>query len=187
MWQRMMVKMDHSTGTGVPDFNPASLLFGNSPNNNMLSALGSGGKGGGLAKSVMESLYKRLDDESTQTKISTYLQSANKQQLQQLAAMAGVSHVVQDSHLDKILSVCHGVTTKAIRRTVKTSKRAVYGVKLIRRVLRIIDKYKTFLIAIMLLQWSKSACFLPMPTDRKAAKRVAKQAIKEAMKQNRTP
>ena len=185
---------DSSSAGGMPDFNPASLLFGgNSPGgsggNNILESLMSGAAGGkdgkgtsSLAKSVMSSLYKRLDDEATQTKISGYLQSANKQQLQSLATMAGFSDNIQDSHYDKVLEICHGVTPKKIRRTVKYSKRAVYVGKLVRKISRIIDKYKTFFVAIALFQWSKSAALRPLPTDRRAAKRATKKAIKEAMK-----
>jgi hypothetical protein len=153
----------------------------------MLGALGSlGGSGGnGLAKSVLQSLSKRLEDESTQTTICTYLQQANKAQLQQLAAMAGVTHVVQDSHLDRLLKICHGVTPRLIRRTVKTTKVAVYGVQLLRRVAKIMNKYKSLLVALVVLQWTKSACLRPMPVNRAAVKRATKQALKEAMKTNR--
>jgi hypothetical protein len=83
------------------------------------------------------------------------------------------------------VGICHRVTPKGIRRTVRTTKRAIYGIQVIRRIAKIINKYKTILVALVIFQWTKSACFRPIPIDRQAVKRVAKQALKEAMKANR--
>jgi hypothetical protein len=150
--------------------------------NNMLSALGGSGAGGGLAKSVLKSLSKRLDDDATQEQICNFLQRTNKGQLRTFATMVGMNDALQDTHLDGLVNFCHRVTPKGIRRTVQTTKVTVYIVKIMRRIFKLISKYKTLLVALLILQWTKSAIWRPMPVNQKAAKKAAKMALKEAMK-----
>jgi tetratricopeptide (TPR) repeat protein len=163
-------------------FSPASLLMGNG-GSNLMGALGSGSNG--LAKSVVNSLSNRLEEEDTQMTICNFLQKTSKSQLQQLAVMAGIADAIQEPHLDKIVAVCHGVTPRTIKRTVKNTKRALFGLKIIRRIVKTMNKYKSLLVALILLQWTKSAYLRPIPIDRVAAKRATKQALREAMKVNR--
>eukprot|EP00526_Cylindrotheca_closterium_P000693 CAMPEP_0113634376 /NCGR_PEP_ID=MMETSP0017_2-20120614/17897_1 /TAXON_ID=2856 /ORGANISM="Cylindrotheca closterium" /LENGTH=377 /DNA_ID=CAMNT_0000545067 /DNA_START=247 /DNA_END=1380 /DNA_ORIENTATION=+ /assembly_acc=CAM_ASM_000147 len=162
----------------MTDFSPASLLMG-SGGNNLAQALGSDG-GSSLAQSVIKSLSKRLDDENTHSTISNYLKKTNKSQLQQLLAMAGMSDI-QDSQIDRIVSICHGITPKTIKRVVKATKGAVYSIKLVRRIMQVVNKYKTVFVGLIILQWTKSALFRPTPID-KAAKKVTKQVLDAAVK-----
>jgi tetratricopeptide (TPR) repeat protein len=169
---------------GLPDFSPASLLMGSgSGGNSMLGALGSGG--GGLAKSVVQNLLKKMDDESTHETICSFLQQTSTAQIKNLASMAGINNPLQDSQLDKLVNFCHGITPKGIRRTVGATKVMVYFGKLIRRTIQLINKYKSLLAAIFILQWAKSSIFRPIPINKGAAKKAAKKAIKEAMKASR--
>eukprot|EP00980_Cylindrotheca_fusiformis_P005340 scaffold1138_cov128-Cylindrotheca_fusiformis.AAC.22 len=172
----------HSSGYSMPELSPSSLLMGGGPQN-LIGSLGSGSNG--LAKSVIQSLSKRLEEEETQTTICNYLKKTNKTQLQQLAAMAGLSNAVRESDLDRLVKFCHGVTPRTIRRTVRTGKGAVYGIKVIRRTVAVLNKYKSLLVALILLQWTKSACMRPIPVDRMTARRATKRALKNAMKANR--
>ena len=164
---------------GFPGLNPASLLLGNGGGSNMLGALGSGS--GGMAKSVVKNLAKRLDDESTQASICDFLQRTNKAQLQSFASMAGIG-ALQDSQLDKLVSFCHGVTPKGIRRTVRGTKILIYFGKVIRRTAQVMKKYRSLIVAALILQWTKSAILRPLPIDKRAAKKAAKLAAKEALK-----
>ena len=169
--------------------NGATPLLGGISPSFMLNALqsksGKGEAGGGLAKSVLESLGKRLEEESMQDTICQYLHGTSKTQLEQLAAMAGVSPgpngMITEEQLEKIVNFCHGVTPKTIRTTVRTTKRTIYGVQVIRRIMKVLSKYKSLIAALILLQWSKSAILRPLPVN----KRAAKQALKQAMKENR--
>mmetsp|Transcript_23875 Transcript_23875/g.56251 ORF Transcript_23875/g.56251 Transcript_23875/m.56251 type:complete len:491 (-) Transcript_23875:138-1610(-) len=181
-----------STPGGFPDFSPASLLLGSGGNgsSSMLGALGSGS--GGMAKSVVKNLVKKLDDESTQQTICSFLQKTNKAQLVSLASMAGVSNTLGDAQLDRLVRFCHGVTPRGIRRTVKGTKLVVYCAKLTRRTFQVINKYKSLIVAAFLLQWTKSAVLRPLPIDSRAAKKAAKlaakaakDALKDAMKASR--
>lgn len=174
--------MSKSAPRDQPGINPASMLFGGE--NSLLNSLGnSGGMSSGLAKSVISSLSKRLDDENTQTSISAFLQNTNKAQLQQFASMAGME--VPETWLDRIERVCHGVTPKTIRRTLKTTRGAVYVFRIVRRISRLLQKYRSLIVALVLLQWTKSAILRPIPVDRVLAKKQAKAALKDAMKENR--
>lgn len=168
---------DSSPMGGLPDFNPMSMLMGNS--GDLLSSLGSGGSG--MAKSVVKNLVKKLDDESTRVTISDFLQRTDTAQLRNLAGMAGVDGI-SDDQLAKIEKFCHGVTPKTIKRTVGLTKVAVYLFKVIRRTLELIQKYKTLIVAAMILLWTKSAILRPLPINKRAAKKAAKLAAKEALK-----
>ena len=174
-----LLQSNKSSPSSVSDFSPASLLMGSG---GLGQALGSG-DGGSLAQSVIKSLSKRLDDENTHTTICNYLKKTNKSQLQQLLAMGGMGDAIQDSHMDRVVSICHGVTPKAIRRVVKATKGAVYSVKLVRRTMQVVNKYKTVFVGLIVLQWIKSALFRPTPiqkTARKASKKVLDAAVKAA-------
>ena len=167
---------------------PSSLLGEMSPAfmlNALQSKRGKGELGGGLASSVLKNLGKRLEDESTHNTICQYLHGTSKAQLEQLAAMAGVSPggngMFTDEQIEKVVEFCHGVTPKTIRTTVRTTKRTIYGVQVVRRILKVLSKYKSIIAALILLQWSKSAMLRPLPVN----KRAAKQALKQAMKENR--
>lgn len=173
--------MSKSSPGDQPGINPATLLFGGEKSS-LLNSLGRSG-GSGLAKSVISSVAKRLDDENTQASISTFLQNTNKVQLQQFASMAGVE--VPETLLDRIERVCHGVTPKTIRRTLKASRGAFYVVRIARRISRLVQKYKSLLVALLLLQWTKSAILRPIPVDRALVKRQAKTLLKDAMRANR--
>lgn len=170
----------------LPDFSPASLLLGNSGSSNMLGALGAGS--GGMAKSVVKNLVKRLDDESTQLTICNFLQKTSKLQIINLASMAGIDNL-EDSQLDKLVKFCHGITPKGISRTVRGTKVVIYFVRVIRRTMKVINKYKSLIVLALILQWAKSAILRPLPIDKKAikkaAKLVAKEAVNDAMKASR--
>lgn len=150
---------------------------------NLLGALGSGG--GGMAKSLVTNLIKRLDDESTQVTICDFLQKTSKAQLVSLASMAGIENALQDSQLEKLVNFCHGITPKGIRRTVRGTKVVVYFVKVIRRTIKVLNKYKSLIVAALILQWMKSAVLRPLPINTRAVKKAAKLAAKEALKASR--
>lgn len=160
-----------------------SSLLGGFPASLLLGKGGLGGlandKNGGMAKSVLQSLSKRLEDDSTQTTICNYLQKTNSAQLSQLASMAGVG--IAESQLSTLVNVCHGVTPTTIKKTVRRTKRAIWGVQLLRKFFKIVSKYKTLIVAVVLLQWTKSAVLRPIPINHRAAKK----ALKLAMKANR--
>jgi hypothetical protein len=164
------------------DFSPAAMLLGKNPLDFLTGGKdGAAGGGGKLAKSVLQSLSKRLEEESTQDTICGYLQGTNKAQLTQLAAMAGAGNALSGKQIDKVVDFCHGVTPKTIRRTVRTTKGVIYVVQIFRRILKILTKYKSLIAAIIFLQWTKSAVLRPLPINKAAAKR----ALKDAMKANR--
>jgi tetratricopeptide (TPR) repeat protein len=162
---------DGKSSSSSSSFNPLSLL---------LNKGGSGSKdNNSMAKSVIKSLAKKLDDESTQDKISGFLQKTNKDQLKQYTTMAGLP--ISDDQLGKIESLCHKVTPKTVRKVVKRSKVVIWFAQLMRKLFKVLDKYKSVFVALMLIQWTKSAVNRPMPVNKKAAKR----ALKQAMKANR--
>ena len=130
---------------------------------------GNGGGGGGLAKSVLKSLSKKLEDESTHDGICEYLQSTNPMQVQSMATMAGLQ--LSSGQASKLVSIAHGITPKTIRTTVKTTKRAIWGVQLIRKTMALLSKYKHVLFFVMLLQWAKSAVLRPIPVPKIKAPR----------------
>jgi len=157
------------SGDGNPsDFFTSSLLNSlagspmspGGPGSSMGSGAGGGG-GGSLAKSVLKSLSKKLEDESTHDGICEYLQSANAMQIQSMATMAGLQ--LTTGQASKLVSIAHGITPKTIRTVVKTIKRAIWSVQLIRKISSLISKYKHVIFFVLLLQWTKSAILRPIP------------------------
>jgi tetratricopeptide (TPR) repeat protein/uncharacterized membrane protein len=136
-----------------------------------------GGQGAGsLAKSVLSSLAKRLEDKSTQDTICNYLQSTSGPQLQQMASMAGLS--LQSSQASQLANFMNRATPKAIQRTVVFTKRGVYAVQLLRKFNQLMQKYRNLIILFFLLAWIKSAILRPTPVSKRAIKAAAKQAAK---------
>jgi len=178
------------------DMSPLSMLMGGNSGGgggaaSMLSALtgAGGGKGeGGFAGSMIRNLSKRLDDEDTQETICNYLQRTNKQQLGSLVAMTPIADSIDDTQLERVVNFCHGVTPRGIRRTVKFTKVTAYIVKFFRRLIKLINKYKALFAVLLILQWTKSSAFRPIPLSpeaKKAAKKATKQALNAALKNSR--
>jgi tetratricopeptide (TPR) repeat protein len=136
------------------------------------SLLGQGGAGGTLAKSLLSSLTKRLETDSDS--ICQYLHKTNPTQIQQLAGMAGLP--ISPNQASRLSGFCHSVTPKSIRRTVKYSKRAWYGITIVRKTLKVINKYKHLLVLWALAAWIQAAIRRPIPISKKAAKLAAKAA-----------
>jgi tetratricopeptide (TPR) repeat protein len=143
-----------------------SLLGKSGLGGDIPSLLGQGGAGGTLAKSLLSSLTKRLETDSDS--ICAYLQKTNPSQLQQLGSLAGVP--LSENQATRLVKFCHSVTPKAIRRTVKFGKRGWYGLTLIRKSIKVVNKYKHLLILWVLALWIKSAILRPIPISKKAQK-----------------
>ena len=169
---------------------PLSMFTGgNSGGSGAASMLGAlTGAGGGFAGSMIRNLSKRLDDEDTQETICNFLQRTNKQQLGSLVAMTPIADSVDDTQLERVVDFCHGITPRGIRRTVKFTKVTAYIVKFFRRLFKLINKYKALLALLLILQWTKSSAFRPIPLSpqaKKAAKKATKQALNAALKNSR--
>jgi Exonuclease len=135
------------------------------------SLLGNGSSnGGGLANSLLSSLTKRLEEDSDS--ICAYLQRVNPTQLQQLGSFAGLS--IQENHAKRLVQFCHSITPRGIRRTVIFGKRGWYGLTLMRKVYRVLNKYKHLLILWAIAAWIQSAIRRPIPLSKNAAKLMAK-------------
>lgn len=152
-------------------FSALSLLSG------MSQDMASGNQGN-LAKSVLTAVSKRLEDENTQDTLCGYLQSASGPQLQQMAGMAGMQ--LPEEQAAKIASFCNSVTPKTIQKTLKTSKRAIYAIQLIRKVLRLIAKCSGLIVLLLVLTWIKSAVLRPIPINKRLARRATKEGAKLA-------
>jgi tetratricopeptide (TPR) repeat protein len=176
-----------AAATGDSSFSSSALLeslLNKSTSNNAANPMsmltnGKNNMGGGLAKSVLSSLSKQVENESTQENICRYLQNANEAQVQQWAAMAGVP--LSKGHASRLVSFCHGVTPKGIRRSVKTTKRVWYGISLVRKISQVANKYRHFLVLWVLLAWIKSALQRPIPVNKKAARLAMKQALAQGV------
>ena len=165
---------DFSGTSGSPSPSLESMfpagLFGSSP-------MGSSDLGGSLAKSVLSSLSKRIEDESTQASICQYLQSTSGTQLQQMASMAGIS--LGESHATKIANFCKSVTPRLIQKLVRNFKRLMYVVRFIRKVIKVMNKYRNVLILFCIAAWSKSALLRPFPISKRQQRLQAKLQTKK--------
>jgi len=156
-------------GKSNPNPLGSSSSSATSPLGDIPSLLGQGGAGGTLAKSLLSSLAKRLETDSDS--ICNYLHKTNPMQIQQLGGMAGLP--ISASQAKRLSSFCHAVTPKAIRRTVRYSKRALKVVTILRKVLKVLSKYKHILILWALAAWIQAAIRRPIPISKQARKQLA--------------
>jgi hypothetical protein len=132
-----------------------------------LSNLGvDGSDGGSLAKSVLSSLSKKLQDDSTQDSICTFLQQTSPLQLRSLAGMAGFP--LAERQADRLAQFCRGITPRTLQGWIRTSQRVASGVRLVRKLFRLLAKYRSLLIVVCVLAWTKSAILRPIPLPRSA-------------------
>ena len=151
-------------------------------NNSKLSKRGRRGKskktngdtsGGGmdnLAKSLLSSLLKRIEDESTQETICNYLQSTNTQQIMTFASMAGMP--LKETNANRLCNLAHGVTKEGIRKSITNIKRSISIIKTIRKIFKVVDKYKVVIVASFALYWIRSAIVKPYPVSAKQKKKM---------------
>ena len=129
-----------------------------------------GGGGGGmdtLAKSVLSNLLKKIEDEETQEKICSYLRSTNAQQIMSFAAMAGMP--LGEESAERLASFANGVTPRGIGKSVSRVKKGVSIVKTVRRVLKVVDKYKSLIVLAVLCYWIRMAVLDKSSYGKKAA------------------
>eukprot|EP00551_Chaetoceros_affinis_P007376 CAMPEP_0203677486 /NCGR_PEP_ID=MMETSP0090-20130426/28380_1 /ASSEMBLY_ACC=CAM_ASM_001088 /TAXON_ID=426623 /ORGANISM="Chaetoceros affinis, Strain CCMP159" /LENGTH=734 /DNA_ID=CAMNT_0050544389 /DNA_START=287 /DNA_END=2487 /DNA_ORIENTATION=+ len=121
-----------------------------------------GGLGGmdGLAKSVLTSVTKRIDDKSTQEMVCKFLNDMNASQISSLSTMAGVP--LSTNTIDRIVGFANGVTPKRLRKTIKLAKRIIFVGNVLRKTLKVIGKYKHLLVVMLLIAWMKSAILRPV-------------------------
>lgn len=135
-----------------------SMLMSEAP-----SLLGKGGTGGSLAKSLLSSLTKRL--ESDPDSLCQYLQKADSTQIQSFASLAGVP--LSKAQSDRLTQLCHAVTPKLIRLSIKLLKGGWYSVRITRKTAKVINKYKHILILWALFAWIRSAIRRPIPVRKR--------------------
>ena len=107
-------------------------------------------KGGGmdtLAKSVLSSLLKRIEDEETQVTICNYLQSTNVRQVMQFSSMAGVPMTEQNA--GRLVSFANGVTPKGISKSISKVRQGITVVNTLRQIWKVIDKYKPVIVLVI--------------------------------------
>jgi hypothetical protein len=157
LMESLLRKTSHIQNSGESSGGLSSLLGNGSSN------------GGGLASSLLSSLTKRLEEDSDT--ICAYLQRVNPSQLQQFGSFAGLS--IPDNHAKRLVQFCHSITPRGIRRTVILGKRGWYGLTLMRKVYRVLNKYKHLLILWAIAAWIQSAIRRPIPISKNAAKLMA--------------
>ena len=147
---------------------------------NPMGMLGAGDATSGLAKSVLSSLSKRLDDPQTIETLSTFLQSASGPQIQQYAGMAGMQ--LPEAQAAQLASFCQGMTKQRLQSTVTLGRRAWYVVRLIQKTMKLVSKYRSLLILLCLMVWVKSAVLRPLPLSKRAVRQAAAEALQQAPK-----
>lgn len=174
-----LLKSDNGNGGGSNPFGlMGELLAPSQANSSGKSKRRRGKKKGGgvdsLAKSVLSNLMKKIEDEETQEQICRYLHSTNKQQVLQFSAMAGVP--MTDDNASRLVSFANGITPKGISRNISRVKRVLKVFKTMRKILKVLDKYKPVIILVILCYWIRSAIVEPYPVSKKQAKKIAQMA-----------
>lgn len=140
----------------------------------------SAGMGGmdGLAKSVLASVSKRIDDRSTQEMVCKFLNEMNASQISSLSSMAGVP--LSTSTIDRIVGFANGFTPKKMRKTINLVKRIIFVGNVLLKAFKVIGKYKHLLVVVLLITWMKSAILRPVIIGKKASKKTIETISKAA-------
>mmetsp|Transcript_14584 Transcript_14584/g.21894 ORF Transcript_14584/g.21894 Transcript_14584/m.21894 type:complete len:624 (+) Transcript_14584:141-2012(+) len=153
-----------SSGQPAIPFNPLSMMASMNGSNS------DGGGMGGLAKSVLSSVAKKAEDKDMQETVCKYLNALDASQIISLSSMAGMP--LNQSTAERLVSFANGVTPRGIGRTVKLTKRILFVGALMRKIFKIIGKYKHLLVLVVLIGWTKSAIQRPI-----VIKKVVKKAV----------
>jgi len=171
------------SGNSSPTTNPLNTFGGmGSILNGVMGGVANGASGSGvdsLAKSVLMSITKRMEDESTQENIAKYLRTLDVAQITSLSSMAGIP--LNESSAEKMVSIANGITPIRIRKGIKLTKRVVSCANIIRKLSKVIKKYKHLLVLFVLIAWVKSAILQPVVVSKKALRRAAKEAAKKVI------
>ena len=132
-----------------------------------------------IAKSVLASVAKKAEDKDMQQTVCNYLNGMDSTQIISLSSMAGMP--LSDDVANRIVSFANGVTPRGIARSVTFTKRIVFVGAIIRKILKVIGKYKHLIILLVLVGWTKSAIQRPVVLGKKAAKKAAKMAAEAAI------
>lgn len=174
----------NSPGSGLGLLGSLMNGSGSSTTNSPFGGFGdmlSNGKGdgdlGSLAKSVLVSISKRIEDESTQESICKYLNAVDTAQVMSLSSMAGVP--LSESTAGRLVSFANSLTPRRMMKSVQLLKRIIFIGGLVRKVFMIIGKYKHLIILLLLIQWCKSAIMRPV-VIKNAAKKTIESVNKAA-------
>lgn len=174
----------NSPGSGLGLF--GSLMNGSesptmdSPIGGLASMLSNGKEDkdiGSLAKSVLDSVSKRIEDKSTQESICKYLNSVNTAQVMSLSRMAGIP--LSENTAGRLVSFANAMTPKRMMKSVKLLKRLIMIGGLVRKIFMIVGKYKHLIILFLLIQWCKSSIMRPV-VIKNAAKKTIESVNKAA-------
>jgi len=132
-----------------------------------------------MAKSVLLSITSRIENESTQkTSLDTFVQWTLHNSWN-LYSMAEIS--LNQLSAEKLVGFANGFIPSRIRKGVKFTKRMISVGNTLRKVSKVISKYKHLIILFVLISWIKSAILKPVVIGRGAAKKAAKKAIRESI------
>ena len=116
----------------------------------------------GLAKSMLNSLVKKIDSEETQEKICNFLNSANEEQISQYAAVAGIP--LSQDYASKLASFTTAITQQKLKRGVSLTKRAIKVINVLRKISKVMLKNRHLIVYYFLFAWIRSAICRPYPT-----------------------
>jgi len=180
----------NNNNNNIPPINPFEALGSLS---NMMNGMGTtttsptnnnnnnGGAGGGIAESMITNMIKttlstftkRIEDETTQQNICTYLQSITIAQLSNIVSMTGIP--IPNSLQIRIVTFANNVTPISIQKYTLFVKRLIYIGTIVKKILKVISKYKHIIVFMFVMVWIKSSLLRPVVTT---SRRAAKKALK---------
>ena len=108
-----------------------------------------------LAMGIASKLGKQLEKKKTQKQIASVLQGANKGSVMGMAMMAGVP--MEEGTAERLVRVANMVTEKRLAMGVKWSKRFIKVMKVVRRVLKLLTKWKFLFVYFVLFKFARRA------------------------------
>ena len=84
--------------------------------------------------------------------------------------MAGMP--LKETNANRLCNLAHGVTKEGIRKSITNIKRSISIIKTIRKIFKVVDKYKVVIVASFALYWIRSAIVKPYPVSAKQKKKM---------------
>lgn len=121
---------------------------------------GKGGDVADVAGSLVSTLAERVQSPETQETVCRFLNNVSGERVTSLAEAANVP--LTSKQIDRLVRVAKGVTPKKLDRGVRLARRAVTTVRVVRKVAKVVGKYRHLLVYALMLQWIKSAVRRPV-------------------------
>jgi len=102
---------------------------------------------------LFHTLVSTLEKEETQQVLCTYLHSIHSKHIQSIGSLIGIP--LESTMIERLVSMAHTITPRAIQRFLVLLKRLVYGGRILWKCLRVLSMYRSLWVYYLMIQFIK--------------------------------